>query len=117
MVLVQLGSGVPWSWVTLIGCLTGALAHGLLADHLTAKRPSTDDNLVAKAIFDVVRIPDFVVRLIFIVVLALAVFLMEFFIPWASEYKKVDLNNFANIFVLKAWPPFGKTSSFNNHSH
>jgi len=106
MVLVQLGAGVPWSYITFIGCLAGALAHGLLSSHLASSSKS-DDNFVANTAFEILKIPPILARCIMVAVLALIVFGLEFYIPWTQEYKG-GVILISNVFVMKAWPPFGK---------
>ena len=107
MVLVQLGAGVPYAWITLIGCLVGALIHGLLSPYLS---PSASNEFVSKALFDIIPIHANITRVVIVVLLALTVFLMEFFIPWTIEYS-FNITT-SNIFVLDAWPPYGKFVKF-----
>lgn len=111
MVLVQLGSGVPWSYITLAGALVGALIHGLLNTMLT--KDSKPNLFVSKALFEIVPINPFVSRLILIGLLSSTVFLLEFFIPWTIEYSNPILDNSTNILLYKAWPPYGKFYKLN----
>ena len=106
MVLVQLGTGVPFAYLTFIGALCGALAHGLVEKWLNSGK--SDTLFTSKAFFELTPLPAIVVRLIFIVLIVVVVFLMEFFIPWTSEYANAIPAESANIFIYKAWPPFGK---------
>ena len=109
MVLVQLGAGVPWSYLTFIGALLGALAHGLVEKWLSSGSDKLKNLITAKAIFEVIHVPAFVIRIAFIVILGLAVFFMEFFIPWTNEYPNAVPSDSQNIFIYKAWPPFGNS--------
>ena len=108
MVLVQLGAGVSWSYVTFVGALCGALAHGLIENMLKPRGDHLGSLIQAKALFEVARLPAMVVRVILIVMLGIVVFLMEFFIPWTNEYKDAVADSAMNIFVYKAWPPYSK---------
>ena len=112
MVLVQLGAGVPWSYLTFIGALSGALAHGLVEKWLNSGKSET--LFTSKALFELIRLPAIVVRLIFIILIAIVLFLMEFFIPWTNEYANPIPAEPANIFIYKAWPPSGKFLFFNH---
>ena len=106
MVLVQLGAGVPWSYITFVGGLCGAFFHGLAEKWLNRNDFSKSRMIMSKTLFEVTRIPAFVIRLVLIIFLGLTVFLMEFFIPWTKEYSNPVPNNSANIFIYKAWPPY-----------
>jgi hypothetical protein len=108
MVLVQLGAGVSWSYVTFIGALCGALAHGLIENMLKTRGDCSGSLIQAKALYEVARLPAVVVRVILIVLLGIIVFLMEFFIPWTNEYKDAVTEGSMNIFGYKAWPPYSK---------
>ena len=109
MVLVQLGAGVPWSYITFIGGLCGALFHGLVEKWLKCNDFSKSSIIMSKTLFELTRIPAFIIRLILIVLLGLTVFLMEFFIPWTKEYSNpISQENSSNIFIYKAWPPYSK---------
>lgn len=105
MVLVQLGAGVPYSYITLIGALVGALAHGLLNSIIS--KDAKAEFFVPKAIFEIIPVHPIITRLFVVVILALAVFLMEFFIPYSNEYTNPIPADTTNILVFKAWPPFG----------
>ena len=105
MVLVQLGAGVSWSYITFIGALCGALAHGIADKWLSSAK--LENMITSKALFEIIRVPAIVVRIAFIVFLALIVFLMEFFIPWTDEYPNAIPQNSVNILIYKAWPPYG----------
>lgn len=102
MVLVQLGAGVPWSWVTFIGALCGALVHGLCNSYIM--RDVKGDLILSKTAFEVLHnINSLFTRISVVVILGISVFLMEFFIPWTTEYKQGT--NSSNIFTYEAWPP------------
>ena len=106
MVLVQLGAGVQWSYLTFIGSLCGALCHGLLENMINSNK-KVENSIGSKALFEVVRLPAVVIRIMFIILLSMVVFLMEFFIPWTNEYIDAIPENSVNIFNYKAWPPYG----------
>ncbi len=107
MVLVQLGAGVSWSYLTFIGALCGALCHGFLEQRINSSG-KVEKSIGSKALFELVCIPPVVIRIMFIVLLGIIVFLMEFFIPWTNEYADAIPQAPANIFIYKAWPPYGK---------
>ena len=106
MVLVQLGAGVPFSWVTLLGSLSGALAHGLVNNKLS--KDAKAESYIPKAIFEILPVNPIITRLFIIIMLALTVFLMEFFIPYTNEYVNAIPANTTNILIYKAWPPYCK---------
>ncbi len=109
MVLVQLGAGVPWSYITFIGGLLGALFHGLVEQWLKSNDFSKSSIIMSKTLFELTRIPAVVIRIILIILLGLTVFLMEFFIPWTKEYSNpIPQQDSSNVFIYKAWPPYGK---------
>ena len=107
MVLVQLGAGVTYSYITFIGALCGALVHGLVEKWINSGNFSKSSSIISKALFEIIHLPAIVVRIIFILLAGLAVFLMEFFIPWTKEYANAIPENSSNIFIYKAWPPYG----------
>lgn len=108
MVLVQLGAGVPWSYVTFVGALCGALAHGLTEKWLNRGDFTKSGMIMGKTLYEVIRLPAFLTRIVFVLLIGLAVFLMEFFIPWTNEYANAVPSNSSNIFIYKAWPPYSK---------
>jgi len=104
MVLVQLGAGVPWSYLTLCGALFGALIHGLLFSQTRIN--NSNQSTCSKTLFDYVSfINPTLIRILFICLLALVVFLFEFYLPWMNDISLSSSSN-NNIFVYKAWPPF-----------
>ena len=107
MVLVQLGTGVSWSYLTFIGALCGALCHGFLEQRINSSG-KVENSIGSKALFELFRLPAVVIRIMFIVLLGIIVFLMEFFIPWTHEYVDAIPQTPANIFIYKAWPPYSK---------
>jgi hypothetical protein len=106
MVLVQLGAGVSWSYITFIGALCGALVHGLIEQWLNSFNLNKSSLITSKALFEVFHLPAIVVRVALIILLGLTVFLMEFFIPWDNEYTNPIPSNSSNILIYKAWPPY-----------
>ena len=106
MVLVQLGAGVPYAYITFIGALAGALAHGLLNSKIS--KDAKAESFIPKAIFEIIPVHPIITRLAIVFLLALAVFLMEYFIPYSNEYANPIPANATNILVYNAWPPFGK---------
>jgi len=110
VVLVQLGAGVPYAYITLIGALCGALAHGLLNSIIS--KDAKAESFIPKAFFEILPINNWVIpiitRLVVVVLLALTIFLMEFFIPYSNEYTNPIPADSTNILIFKAWPPFGK---------
>lgn len=106
IVLVQLGAGVPYSWITLIGSFAGALAHGLVNSKIS--KDAKAESYIPKALFEILPIHPVITRLFFIIMLALGVFLMEYFIPYSNEYSNPIPANTTNILVYKAWPPYCK---------
>lgn len=110
MVLVQLGAGVPWSYLTLIGAFAGALFHGLLNEYLTSN--AKPDAIVSKTLFQVTRIHPVITRIVFFILLGSVVFVLEYFIPWTQEYANPYDDNQYNILTFKAWPPYSESISF-----
>lgn len=104
MVLVQCGAGIAWSWLTLIGAFLGAFAHGLLNSYFV--KNMQPDPIMSKTIFELIKLPSFVTRGVFVILLAVGVFLMEYFIPYGNEYANPVVEGSTNIFIYKAWPPF-----------
>jgi len=104
MVLVQCGAGIEWSWLTLIGAFLGALAHGLLNNYFSNNMKP--DPVMSKTLFELVKLPSFVTRGAFVILLSVGIFLMEFFIPYGNEYPNPTVEESSNILIYKAWPPF-----------
>jgi uncharacterized membrane protein YedE/YeeE len=102
MVLVQLGAGVPWSFITFIGGLCGALVHGLCNSYIM--RDVKGDLVLSKTLYEILsNINPTITRSLVILLLSVSVGLMEIYIPWTSEYKSG--NSSSNIFTDEAWPP------------
>jgi uncharacterized membrane protein YedE/YeeE len=110
MVLVQLGAGVPYAYITLIGALSGALIHGLLNSKIS--KDAKAESFISKGVFEIIPVHPIITRLFVVVLLAITVFLLEFFIPYSNEYSNPIPTDSTNIFIYKAWPPFGKYSKF-----
>ncbi len=106
MVLVQLGAGVPWSYITLCGSFCGAFVHGLLGTKLFEASSNSGNIFVSKALFELVPINPIVTRVLLIIILTSIVFLFEFFFPWMNDVNDAIVANSANIFIYKAWPPY-----------
>ena len=104
MVLVQLGAGVPWSWITFIGCLCGAFVHGICNSYIM--RDVKGDAILSKSASELFfNVNPIFTRSAMIFVLASAVFVMEFFVPWDDEYEPGTGGKANNIFAYKGWPP------------
>ena len=88
MIFVQLGAGVNFSYLTLVGGLCGALVHGLLNSYMT--KSSQADPVASKALFEVIKINHFIVRVVFVVLLGVGIAVMEIFIPWKRDYSFKD---------------------------
>ena len=102
MVLVQLGGGVPWSFITFIGGLFGALVHGLCNSYLM--RDTKGDLILSKTLSEILwNINPTITRSLVICFLGISVLLMELYIPWTDEYKNGSVSS--NIFTDEAWPP------------
>ncbi|CAF0813990.1 unnamed protein product [Brachionus calyciflorus] len=85
MIFVQLGAGVNYSYLTLIGGLLAAFTHGLLNSYLTST--SKSDPIASKTIFEIVKINQIIVRIVMILLLGVAIAVMEIVIPWKKDYK------------------------------
>ena len=105
MVLVQLGAGVPWSYITLCGAFCGALIHGLF--YSTNSNNNNNSTIVSKALFEIITIINpTIIRIIFIIMLGLIVFLFEYFFLWTNDINNAIVDNSSNVFIYKAWPPY-----------
>ncbi len=105
MVLVQLGAGVPWSYITLCGAFCGALIHGLF--YATNSNNNNNNPIVSKALFEIIKIINpTIIRIIFIIMLGLIVFLFEYFFLWTNDINNAIVDNSSNVFIYKAWPPY-----------
>ncbi|CAF0848586.1 unnamed protein product [Brachionus calyciflorus] len=93
MIFVQLGAGVNYSYLTLIGGILGGLIHGLLSTYLSSS--SKPDPIASKAFFElkfINKINHYIIRILFIVMLAVALTLLEIFVPWAKDYQFRDVS-------------------------
>ena len=103
MVFVQLGAGVNYSYLTLIGGLLAALVHGLLNSYLTSS--SKADPITSKTLFEVIKVHPIIVRIIFIVLLGVGVALMEIFVPWKKDYTFRDSTRPFFSVTSEVWQP------------
>jgi len=106
MVLAQVGSWVPNSIFTLIGCLIGALTYGLVAPHITKLfKPKVTFN--KRTVNMTLKWPYIAVAAPMAVLLAVAVFLLEYF--WDYEKDLISIGRqpppYDNIVTSVAWRP------------
>lgn len=104
MIFVQLGAGVGYSYVALIGGLLGGLVHGVLSSYMS--RSSQSDQNASKTLFELFKIDANLTRIIFISLLYSAVILMEIFLPWQNDYNFRNKETEFFSFSSEVWPPY-----------
>mmetsp|Transcript_4721 Transcript_4721/g.9898 ORF Transcript_4721/g.9898 Transcript_4721/m.9898 type:complete len:446 (-) Transcript_4721:1327-2664(-) len=86
MVLAQVGSGVPYAYVTLIGCFAGALIYGLLEGPLlkiAQKGSISDSKYTLEGLLRIKRVP--IVLGATVTIFIGAVVLIEILWPWSLD--------------------------------
>lgn len=107
MVLIQIGTWVPNAIFTLLGCLIGALIYGMLAPWIQRlTRPKKP--LQTQSVPETLKVPFFVVALPMVLVLAVIVFLNEYFWPWTKDVAKLNRTNpsSSNVITAVSWTPY-----------
>lgn len=103
MIFVQIGSGVKYSFITLVGGLAGALTHGVLNNYMT--KTSQPDQAASRTLYELFNVNENKFRIFFISGLFGAVGLMEFFVPWKSDYSPINTNVGSFSLSSDAWSP------------
>ncbi|CAF0814047.1 unnamed protein product [Brachionus calyciflorus] len=103
MMYVQMGAGVNYSYLTFFGGICGALLHGLLNSYLT--KSSQADPIVSCTLFDLLKMEHKTVRISLIGLLSLGVLLMEYFVPWKSDYQFRDNSRAFFSLTSEVWQP------------
>ena len=108
MVLVQVGTWVPNAIFSLLGCLLGALVYGMIApfiQRITRPRKPLEKHGVAATF----KLPFIAMALPMALLLAVVVFLLEWFWPWTWDIAKLgrsDRLDSNNVITTVAWPPY-----------
>jgi len=110
-VWVQIGSGiVPGSFITLVGGLVAAFIWIFVKEPIENSRFFTSMEFTRKSVDGFLGIPFWIVSLGFAVMMAVGVFLFEFFFPYEKELSKfLELHpgtNSLSVFGHTAWPPY-----------
>ncbi|XP_052785404.1 UPF0394 inner membrane protein YeeE-like isoform X1 [Mya arenaria] len=106
MILAQIGSWVPNSIFTAIGCLVGALTYGMAAP-LIQKYTQPKKPLKSKTVNQTLKLPFIAVALPMAVMLLVAIILLEVYWDYSKdlEYIGRKLPPYSNIVTAVAWMP------------
>ncbi|XP_060561777.1 thiosulfate transporter TsuA-like isoform X2 [Ruditapes philippinarum] len=106
MVLAQVGSWVPNSIFTLLGCLVGALSYGLLAPAIESKT-KPKKKLKYQTLHQTLNWPYIAIALPMSVMLFIVVFVLEYFWDYEKDIKQIGRTPppYDNIFTASAWRP------------
>jgi len=114
MILVQVGSGVKHALWTFIGCNLGALIYGILQPHIPddGRTLALQGKKPISLTLDLQFNKSFIsVALWFSAVLWIVILLCEWFAPWRSEVKHLDLSNSTDLFSIFKWIAWNPTLS------
>eukprot|EP00297_Palpitomonas_bilix_P008141 CAMPEP_0113872216 /NCGR_PEP_ID=MMETSP0780_2-20120614/3081_1 /TAXON_ID=652834 /ORGANISM="Palpitomonas bilix" /LENGTH=458 /DNA_ID=CAMNT_0000857705 /DNA_START=140 /DNA_END=1513 /DNA_ORIENTATION=- /assembly_acc=CAM_ASM_000599 len=115
MVLAQLGSGVPYAYITLLGCFAGALFYGFVEKPLLRVASTgylSEKHSVVEGLFNTKKTP--LLLILFALALSGVVVMIELLSPWSADIATLlppDLQNTTEgvwgNYVLDAvsWPP------------
>ncbi|XP_062613538.1 thiosulfate transporter TsuA-like isoform X1 [Saccostrea cucullata] len=107
MVLPQVGAWVPNSVFTLLGALIGALSYGLLGSQLsTVTKPKYC--IKHQQVHEKLNVPYAAIALPMAVVLAVVVFIIEWFWPYEKDLETLGRDTLlrSNVVTTIAWPPY-----------